>query len=134
MSKIARRKKTVELDGAAFIITPLTYKEMTEYGELSAEWEKQSGNVDLNKLSQSQREMLQRNTFYVIRCGLNGALQPGAEQITDDDIRAEMDDMTAGKLFRAIIEFTGLKLPSEEEIRRKMEAGAPAEGETKADS
>jgi len=110
---LARRKKTVVFDEASFTITPLTYNQLEEYAEMV----KETANADLSNKETARKA--RGHVFFVIRCGLNNL--PQAEPVTDEQLLEGIDDVLAGKLWRAIMEFTGIKLASDEELQRLVE-------------
>lgn len=125
MSKVPRRAKMAEC--LPVKISPLTYKEMREYGEMSLKFAEQK--ADLLNLSKEQQDELRAITFHVIVCGLNGA-DPSLS-VSAVDLDGEIDDVTAGDLFREIMEMGGYKVPSREEVEKKL---APTPGEVPASS
>jgi hypothetical protein len=123
VSKITRRKKEIEFDGAKFTISPLTYDQVTEHGEMIRQY--LESKPDATKLTPEQHKVLQGITFFGICCGLNNADLDGDGAVTPADLAAQMDDVLAGKLWRAIFEFTGMEVPSEEEVKRRLTPGEP---------
>ena len=81
------RTKTVTLDGANYLISPLTHQAATEYADLEAKDKK-----DVR--------------FSVIAFSLNRA---GVENVTEEQLRAESDALTTRFLFEEILKFSGLK-------------------------
>lgn len=130
MSKIPRRRKLFSIDGAEFIVAPLSHDELIKYGEMEEEFNKLK--PDLAKLTPEQHELARKMTRYAICCGLNG-VNPDAEPVTSEDIGAQMDDVLSLALWREIFKFTGITLPTDSEIKQRIATGRP-EGETQASS
>jgi len=136
--KLPRRKKPVTIDGADFVISPLSVDELIEYGEMEKTF--QEKKPDITALTVEQRLELKGRTAFAVACGLNGADQ--LLGITKEDIFADMDDILLMKLYREIFVFTGIPVPTEEEVQKivaaavaKRKAGeAGSEGETQASS
>lgn len=113
---IARRKKEVSIDGADFVISPLTYRQNEDYVTMVRDYNKKNEGLDKDKpLSEEQLQELRRITFHVLRSGLSEL------QVEDKDLELEMDDVLAAKLFREILEFTGMHVPTPEEIEKAKE-------------
>jgi len=126
--KVARRKKSVEVDGASFVISPLTYSQIEEHALRSKAWNDTPSE-------KRDRKVLRDLALWVVCCGLNNASEggPGApDALSEADLANEMDDILAGRLIREIFDFSGVKTtePSEEEAK-KVEAAA---GESLASS
>lgn len=118
MGKIARRKKEVTVDGATETISPLTELQMEEYAAMSDAYGQKWKEKTDDKLSKEQLAELSKMTRYVICCGLTGA----GKEITEDELKAELDDVFAARLFREILEFTGVKVPTPEEVDGQAKA------------
>jgi hypothetical protein len=84
---IARRKKTVEFDGAQFIISPLTYNELEQYGELKEKFSSDTTSGKLTKGSKEWFKAARSNVFFVVRCGINNAI-PEVQRLQNDRIAA----------------------------------------------
>ena len=137
---IARRTKSVTHDGATFVISALSFDELEAYGIMQK---------DLGEAIEAKkdiREKARTNTFFVLCCGLNNAVkeiqeaqellqfgkidQPAFEDkirpfaVTTKILRSVIDDLLASNLWRDILIFTGLKLPTEEEIAKMAEESA----------
>ncbi len=143
MSKVARRKKTITMDVAEFVISPLTYSEVEEHTVRSLDHNQKTKEPGLDR--KLLFEELKRLALWTVACGLNNAndeitdarfqvaqgwMSPADYaakikplEITVDSLFQNMDDILAGKLIREIFEFAGIKLTEE-----------PASGETKASS
>lgn len=138
---IARRKKVIKiLDKetnaieAEFTISPLTFSEMETYADMQRQF---SEDIESKKFKDDSKEAITRsraNVFFVICCGLNNAgMEPA---VTAEQLPKEIDDVLATKLWRAILEFTGITLPTEEQIKEimKRKAESKPEGEAQASS
>ncbi len=137
--KLPRRKKPVTIDGADYIISPLSVDELIKYGEMEEKLKNQE--FDISNLTPEQRSDLKGRTAFAVASGLNGATP--SLGLTQEDLWADMDDVLLAKLYREIFTFTGMVVPSEEEVQRlvdaaraKRESGeAPVvEGESQASS
>src|SRR5579872_2297457 len=99
----------VSIDGAEFIISPLTFSEMETYADMQRQF---AEDIAAKKFDENGKESLSRsrsNVFFVICCGLNNA---GMEPVvTAEQLPKEIDDVLATKLWRSILEFTGITLP-----------------------
>lgn len=81
------RKKTVTIDGAEYLISPLTHAAAAQY----AEKEKEQKDV----------------RFEVIAFSLNRAA--GTQEFTEENLRTESDPLLTKKLFAEILELSGMK-------------------------
>jgi|SRR5271157_6019405 len=133
---LPRRKKTFTMDGAEFVISPLTYDEMEAYGEKLKAFNENLASLKNNSKPQTiklddevpipveVRKEMRENAFYVICCGLNNA---GAEPlVTSEMLTKEIDDKLAGELVMEILKFNGLEMPSLEEMKRARNRTASA--------
>ena len=111
---LSRRIKTVEFDGAVFTIYPLTYSQLEQYAEMV----KSIASADL--ASKEIAHKARANVFFVICSGLN-TLPADSDAITEKELFEGMDDVLAGKLWRAIMEFSGITLASDEELQKLVE-------------
>jgi hypothetical protein len=156
MARIARRKKTFEMDGAKYIISPLTYDEVEAYGLATEQFAQKriAAGSGRGNFTTEEMKQLRDITLTCIAQSLNSAndtitdardairarnmtLEEYAEKIeplelTVSDLTAEMDDIMAAKLFREVVGMTGLRVPTDAEVEAAMRA--PAEGEAKASS
>ena len=157
---IPRRKKLFTMDGAEFLIAPLTYDELDEYGErLKTTREKV---LDLNLPAEAEpeqipkhlRDEMRANAFYLVCCGMNNAIPEVVEQkeklqdgqidqaaydaavkpfeITPRKLAKQMDDVTASILTTKILELNGVRSLSIVEYQQRKNKSN--EGETLASS
>ena len=94
------RKKTVTLDGANFIISPLTHRAAT----------------DLAAKEKDSDVRFEAIVFSLNRAAVNGDLLVSVEQLRD-----ELDPLTTRTLFKEILTFSGLEV-----AKTVGEAPAPA--------
>ena len=125
MGKLARRKKTVVVDGASFLISPLTFDQIEQYTQRATEFHEKHKNgnngdaaSEVARFSPEDQRELRDNTFFVICAGMNNADETLGLQ--SSDLSADMDDITAAWLFGEIMEFTGIHVPKLEEIKRQI--------------
>lgn len=85
------RKKTVSLDGAEFVISPLTHRAATDF---STDEKDESAKKDVR--------------FKTIAFSLNRA--SGSEEVTVESLRADSDPKTTDFLFTEILILSGLKV------------------------
>lgn len=134
MSKLPRRKKAVTVDGADYVISALSYKELTTYGEMEEAFNKNKGTTA--EFSLAQYAELKGMTLFAICSSLNGA-DPKLG-LTPEEANTDIDDILAGRLWREIMTFNGIAVPSEEEVKKQIEerrrSGKPPAGETQASS
>ena len=110
------RTKIVEMDGAQFVIAPLTLDQIEQY-------------VKLDTLSKNKSVGFTK-AYEVICYGLNNALPEGTpeEQLwTPEKIKANIDLVMFELLQKEIIDFSGFKLQSGAAVAVAGELGAALE-------
>jgi hypothetical protein len=133
VGKLARRKKDCTFDGADFVISPMTYSQIEEYGLMQKEFrEKHKDFIALDPnalLTEEEQEKYQPAVqasraiaHFVLCAGLNNANE--ALQLTPQDVVAEMDDGLAGKLIREILLFSGVRIPKQPQLQAPGESPA----------
>jgi hypothetical protein len=110
MTKLARRRKTFELDGAQFVIAPLTYGQLEEYAAKSKEINEKFKDKKAEEYQQEDWLVYRSMRFWVICAALNNAT-PDGPLITEDDIKNEMENGILQPLWEEIIRFSGLEVP-----------------------
>ena len=133
MGKLARRKKECNFDGAEFVISPMTYNQIEEYGEMQKQFREKHKDfiaLDANDLlTEEQQEKYQPAikasraiAHFVLCAGLNNADEK--LQLTPQEVVAEMDDGLAGNLIREILLFSGVRLPKQPTLQAPGESPA----------
>jgi hypothetical protein len=84
---IARRKKTINIDGAEFIFSPLTYDELEHYALLQEELRTDVSAGKIKEDSADHQKRLRSRVFYFICCGLNNA-KPEVQKLQSEKITA----------------------------------------------
>jgi len=125
MAKLARRRKTFELDGAQFLISPLTYGQLEEYATKSKEINDRLKDKDAKEYAATDWQEYRSLRFWVICAALNNA-DPEAG-VTEEDVRTQMENGILQPLWEEIIRFSGLVVP-------KASSAADTAGESQAGS
>ena len=97
------RRKTVPLDGADFIISPLTHRAATEFAT-------KEGVADVR--------------LEVIAFSLNRSRPDGSPELSVTDLREELDPFTTQTLFDEILKFSGLKVVAAGEAQAPSRDGS----------
>lgn len=121
---LPRRKKPFTMDGAEFILSPLTYDQLEEYLERAKATAEKLEQLKLKPEDKIPEELANErtaNAFFVIRCGLSTP-----DTLSDEVIRAEIDDTLGARLVREILTLNGYTFTDQKE--------KVSEGETPASS